>query len=136
MDIEKEVKKEVSRKKLNQMPKHADYAIICYNYAIVVEDTDTAKREDIEKLENSVTWLINEKLRNVQSISQSYKVFAAIHFHRYSDSPVQKILLSKTQGMQMQGKRILFDAFKCRDKHDLIQKLNRRYGVYGEEKGE
>jgi len=129
IDVEKEFSRIAKQRGYGQIPKHADYAIICRDYAVVVEDTDSPKGEDIEKLENTITWLLSEKLGNTQIVSQNFKVFAVIHFHRHSDAAVHKVLLSRTGRMQMQGKRVLFHAFRCGDKHDVLQRLALEAGM-------
>jgi len=129
VDVEKEFSRIAKQRSYGQIPKHADYTIICRDYAVVVEDTDSPKGEDIEKLENTITWLLSEKLGNAQTVLQNFKVFAVIHFHRHSDAVVHKVLLSRSRRMQMQGKRVLFYAFRCGDKHDLLQRLTLEAGI-------
>jgi len=102
--------------------KHADYIIDAHSTAIIVEETSSARIEDVEKLENTVEAVVEGRIRLG---GNPEKIVAVIHFERRLDPMIPKILRSKS-GTRTGSKRALYRTAGC-DRE--LRMLLSEYGI-------
>jgi len=100
--------------------KHADYIIDAHSTAIIVEETSSARIEDVEKLENTVRAILEGGIR---LSGDPEKIVAVIHGDL--DSMIARILRSRS-GTRMGSKRVLYRTAGC-DRE--LRMLLSEYGI-------
>ncbi len=78
----------IKRKRLQV--KHADYALILSNTAIIIEETGRPKLDDVEKLDKTRE-LIREGLLEPEIPKNLNKVVGVLHRSRGADAPLAKV---------------------------------------------
>ena len=73
--------------------KHADYVIVTQRTIAVVEETKTAKKDDIEKLDKTIEAIRNGPLKN--HMPKSDRIIAIIHAEKRTDPMIPKLILSR-----------------------------------------
>jgi len=113
--------KRIDLEKLNLDFKHADYMFDCGDLVVVVEVTSRSKLEDVDKLDNTIRWLYNQRE------SRGHSNFVGIlHCFREVSPHVSKSLSARMQRARKHGMRVTYKTASCEDhlKHSL-----RKYNI-------
>ena len=76
------------------MEKHADYILITQDTIAIIEETKTAKKDDIEKLEKTIEAIRNGPLKNHIPTQPTTKIIAIIHAERKVDLMITRLILT------------------------------------------
>ncbi len=91
--------------------KHADYICIAGDVVVVVEETERAKIDDVDKLDSTVQAIKEGLLSSVvPSLSRFTKLMAVVHARRGIDPMVQRCIRSRTR------RGIIYCSVSC-DQH-------------------
>lgn len=101
---------------------HAAYLITCRDLAVVVEETERSKLEDVRALENTVDWIFSNR-------PTLTRVCAVIHHHKASDPYIPRLLAQKMQSARRYRRNVAYCVLKCKSRVDLIDSLNAKFNL-------
>jgi hypothetical protein len=100
--------RQVNLEKIGLSFKHADYLIDCEDLLVVIEETSVAKLEDINKLEETINWLCENR-------KSASNYIGIIHRSKAADPHLPKLLNAKMQSLQRQKKPIIYKIATCNE---------------------
>ena len=101
--------------------KHADYILDCGDLVVVIEETSRSKLEDLDKIDNTIKWLLQHR-------SQGYReLVGIIHRFRSVSSLLALALKTRMQSSRRLGIPVTYSIATC---EDHLKRILSERGIY------